>query len=320
MKAWQFRGAHQPLELNDVVEPTPAPTEVLIDIKAAGMCHSDVGFLENEHMVLPPSVVLPMTLGHEIAGVISELGSEVTGWTVGDRVAVVLPTETSDPTVPGLTRDGGYTYKITAPPAALARIPEGVSFEQAAAATDAGATGRNAMIGVGQIRPGMKVGVIGFGGLGQVGTRLAVLEGCEVFVAEIKEDLWPLAQAFGAKAVAKDIREFAEEGLDVVVDFAGFGTTTNAAIEAVRERGRVVQVGLGSTEATISTMQLTFKRVTLVGLLGGTYDDVVAVLDQMAQGHLDLAVTVVDFLQIPEALGRLSRGEVTGRIVAHVEG
>ena len=74
MKAWQFTGTHQPLQLNEVAEPEPAPDEVLIDVKACGLCHSDVGILEVENFPLPMRDRLPVTLGHEVVGVISRLG------------------------------------------------------------------------------------------------------------------------------------------------------------------------------------------------------------------------------------------------------
>ncbi len=142
MKAWQFTRAHQPLALVDVPEPTPRAGEVLIDIRAAGLCHSDVGLLNDDDSPLPPGASTPLTLGHEIAGVISELGQGVTGWAIGDRVGIA---NTNPLTVPGLARDGGYSFKLTAETETLVPIPKPVTFEQATVSTDAGMTAYHAV-------------------------------------------------------------------------------------------------------------------------------------------------------------------------------
>lgn len=312
MKAWQFTGTHQPLVLNDVPEPTAGPEEVLIDIKAAGLCHSDVSVLDVDDFPLPAKAHLPVTLGHEIAGVISAVGADVHGWKPGDRVAIGNIPDL----IPGIFRDGGYAARITSKAEFLLRIPDAVSFAQAAVGTDAGMTAHSGMIGAGRANKGDKVGVIGLGGLGQIGARVAVLAGCEVYVAEPKRDLWRLAAELGAVWAVSDIRDLARENLDLIVDYAGFGTTTAGAIEVIREGGRIVQVGMGVSEATISTHLVTMKGITLVGSLGGTLDDTRSVYELMADGMLQPVITTITFDKIPDGLRRLSEGTVVGRLVA----
>lgn len=312
MKAWQFTGTHQPLVLNDVPEPTAGPEEVLIDIKAAGLCHSDVSVLDVDDFPLPAKAHLPVTLGHEIAGVISAVGADVHGWKPGDRVAIGNIPDL----IPGIFRDGGYAARITSKAEFLLRIPNAVSFAQAAVGTDAGMTAHSGMIGIGRASKGDKVGVIGLGGLGQIGARVAVLAGCEVYVAEPKRDLWRLAAELGAVGAVSDIRDLARENLDLIVDYAGFGTTTAGAIEVIREGGRIVQVGMGVSEATISTHLVTMKGITLVGSLGGTLDDTRSVYELMADGMLQPVITTITFDKIPDGLRRLSEGTVVGRLVA----
>jgi propanol-preferring alcohol dehydrogenase len=312
VKAWQFTGTHKPLVLNDVPEPTAGPGEVLIDIKAAGLCHSDVSVLEVDDFPLPAKAHLPVTLGHEIAGVISAVGADVHSWKPGDRVAIGNIPDL----IPGIFRDGGYAARITSRAEFLLRIPDAVSFAQAAVGTDAGMTAHSGMIGVGRASEGDKVGVIGLGGLGQIGARIAVLAGCEVYVAEPKRDLWRLAAELGAVWAVSDIRDLARENLDLIVDYAGFGTTTAGAIEAIREGGRIVQVGMGVSEATISTHLVTMKGITLVGSLGGTLDDTRSVYELMAAGELRPVITTITFDKIADGLRRLSEGTVVGRLVA----
>lgn len=312
MKAWQFTGKHEPLALNDVPEPSAAPGEVVIDIKAAGLCHSDVSILHDEDFPTLPWT--PITIGHEVAGVISELGEGVTTWDVGDPVIIAnLPTQ-----VPGLHREGGYTAKVSARADVLVRIPDGLSFEHAAIATDAGATAHHAVAVNAQAGKGIRLGIIGLGGLGQIGARVGVLSGCEVYVAEIKRDLWPLAEQLGARRVVADVTDLADDGLDVIVDFAGAGTTTTGAIAAVRRDGRVVQIGMSTAEVTINLNALILKKVTLVGNVGGDLEDLESVCRLIASGDLTPLTSTIGFDEIPAGLERLAKGEVVGRLVARI--
>lgn len=314
VRAWQFTGTHEPLVLVDVPEPRQGPDEVLVDIKACGLCHSDVGVLEVDDFPFPARASLPVTLGHEVAGVISQVGANVDDWSVGDRVGIGNVGDA----IPGLMRDGGYTQMIASASDVLVRIPDDVSFEQAAFAMDAGMSAYGSVITVGHVSAGDKVGIIGLGGLGQIGARVAHLAGCEVHVAEIREELWPLAHELGATSTVKDVEELADQELNVIIDFAGVGTTTEGAIRAVADGGRVIQVGMTATEATIDTFQLIMKRVTLAGSLGGTLDDVRSVFDLIASGELNPRTTIIGFDEIPRGLERISKGEVVGRLVATV--
>jgi len=308
MKAWQFTTTHEPLREVELADPTPGAGQVVIDVKAAGICHSDVGIFEDEKwldMMTPP--IVP---GHESAGVIVATGEGVTDFEVGDRVAV-WPMEGH-----GYTQNGGFGEKVLAATDVLVRIPDNVSFELAAAATDAGMTSHGAVMGTGQVTAGDRVGIIGFGGLGQIGARVAVLNGAEVYVAEVNEEIWPRIIEAGAQAVAKDISEFADKDLSVIVDFAGFGATTAHALETVGFGGRVVQVGMGRLEATINTYPLITKRLQLLGNVGGTKEDIEGVLHWMSTGDLLPAVERTDFAGIPGGIKRLADGEVRGRLVA----
>lgn len=312
MKAWQFTNTHEPLVLADVTEPTAAPGGVVIDVKAAGLCHSDVGLMEDEGW-LALLAKQPITIGHEVAGVISEVGADVTEWKVGDRVGFCPTTEVG---APGYAFDGGFAPKAAIDQAALVRIPDSVSFTYGAAGTDAGMTSHHAVIVNGQVTKGTKLGIIGFGGLGQIGSRVGVLAGAEVYVAEVNEDVWQNARDAGVTDVKKSIADFADIGLDVIVDFAGFGTTTAQAIETVRPGGRVVQVGMGRLEATINTRVLITHNVTLVGSVGGTKADVQGVYDYLATGELNPTITEISFDDIPDGIDKLAKGQVVGRLVA----
>ena len=165
----------------------------------------------------------------------------------------------------------------------------------------------------------MKVGIIGLGGLGMTGARMAVLGGAEVYAAEINAEVHAAGLERGVKQVVNDVTELAPFGLDLIVDFAGFGTTTAGAIEAVRHGGRIVQVGVGRQEATINTYLLAMKDLDLVGSVGGTPADTVEVIKFIASGGLTIATRTIGFHDIPAGLEELARGVKGQRLVASID-
>jgi propanol-preferring alcohol dehydrogenase len=247
--------------------------------------------------------------------VVSAVGEGVTSLGVGDRVGV----PSGLPNANGYYRDGAYAEKTTAIATAVVRVPDGLDFVTAAAGTDAGNVAHHAVVTRGQVRSGEKVGIIGIGGVGQIGARIAVVLGCEVYAAELKEDVWPIAAGIGVVRCVKDIRELADVGLTTIIDFAGFGTTTNGALEAVADGGRVIQVGMGRLVFEFNANPLIFKQVDLTGSMGGGVEDLQAVYDLMGSGLLAPKVTTWDFARIPEGLDELRRGTVQGRIVVDMQ-
>ena len=316
MRGWQFERTHKPLELIEKPDPVAKPGYVVLDVKASGLCHSDVGALEDEKWMALMST--PLFIGHEYAGVITEVGEGVTKFKVGDKVGV-CPMPTKDGYGGGYGRDGGYATKSTAPEEALVPIPEGVTWAQAAAATDAGMTSHHAVVVTGGVTEGTKVGIIGIGGLGSIGARVAVLKGAEVYAATRSPAAQEEARKLGCKKVYTSILEAADDNLDVIVDFAGAGQTTSDAIEAIGVKGRVVLVGMAKLETTINTMPLITKEVTLVGSQGGDANDIAAVYGMMASGDLKPEIIEIEFEEIAEGLEKLHQGGVKGRMVAMMD-
>lgn len=286
MKAWVFHGTGKPLELTEVPDPEPGEGEVVVDIQATGLCHSDVAALDDPAWAANfPS--LPIVLGHEPAGVVSAVGPGVTNLVVGDRVGI----PSGPPNATGYWRDGAYAEKTVGIADTLVKIPEGLDFINAAAGTDAGNVAYHAVVTRGEVQAGEKVAIIGIGGLGQIAARIAVVRGAEVYAAEIKEDVWPLAESIGVVKSVSDITELADVDLDVILDFAGFGTTTAGAVEVIQPGGRVIQVGMGRLTAEINTNELITKQVDLKGSMGGGIEDLQGVYDLMASGELAPKIT-----------------------------
>jgi alcohol dehydrogenase, propanol-preferring len=309
VRAWLFTSTDTPLQLTELPDPEPGKHEVVVDVRASGLCHSDVSFMDGTITGLLGR--LPIVLGHEIVGEVSAVGAGVADLEPGARVAVPATTAS-----PGTATDGGFAERVLVRREHLVVLPDGTDFEQAAPASCAGKTSYQAIHTVGQVGPGMNVGVIGFGGLGSIATQIAVTAGADVYVAEINDTLRDAALEAGAAGFGPDIREFAERGLDVVVDFAGMGVTTASAIEAAREGGRVVQVGLAREHATISAQALTMKGLQLVGAANAGIPETVGILDLIAEGKVRTSVEVIGFDEIPQGLARLEAGKAQRRLVA----
>ncbi|WP_159078003.1 MULTISPECIES: zinc-binding dehydrogenase [unclassified Dietzia] len=310
MRAWQWTGTGNPLTLAVVPVPEPGPGEVLIRVRAAGMCHSDVGELdepswaENIHRC-------PITLGHEIAGEVVALGEGVHDVVVGTRCGV----HPLGATVPGYGRDGGYAAYHVAPAADLVPLPEGLSYELGALGTDAGMTSHQAVVGVAGVGPGDRVGIIGLGGLGQIGARIAVLLGAEVHAADPSADARRLGEHLGVTAVVADAAELAGAGLDSVIDFAGFATTAQAAVRAIRVGGTIVMIGMGAHTSELVTADVIHQKAVIRGSSGGTTSDIESVYRYLRAGDIAPVVEHLDFEQVPDGIDRLRDGRVTGRLV-----
>lgn len=312
MKAWQFTGTNEPLASVDIPEPEAAAGQVKIRMRAAGLCHSDVGLLTDEGW-LSMLAKTPITIGHENAGEIVSIGEGVTDFAVGDKVGVCPTTPAG---APGYSYDGGFAEYMVVDAQALVRMPEGLSFAQGAAATDAGMTSHAAVVSQGGVKQGDTVGIIGFGGLGQIGARIAHLLGATVYVAEVNENVWDLAKETGAVDVKKSIKDFEGVVFDVIVDFAGFGTTTAEAVDVIRRDGTVVLVGMGRLESTINTKSLILNQCNLKGSNGGSKEDIEGVYKLIATGELAPKITEIAFEEIADGIDRLQAGGVEGRLVA----
>ncbi|MEZ0338399.1 zinc-binding dehydrogenase [Mycobacterium sp. pV006] len=315
MKAYQFDTPAEGLVQVDLESPRPGPGEVLLDVHAAGLCHSDIHILHGTDGNWLRK--RPIVLGHEVAGVVHALGEGVVDVQIGDRVAVALishPIDTADALkAPGLGCDGGYAQQMVVSADVLVAVPDAVSMAQAAVATDSIATAYHAVVTEAEIGPGMRVAIIGLGGLGLNGVRVAALREATVYGVDIDPTTFDAARAQGASDCFTSITDVPRP-VDVIVDFAGMGTTTADAVARVKWGGRVVVVGLGSARAEISSHALVTRNIRLQGSLGASRDELEAVLALIADGSLTPGLEQVPFDSVPEALERLSQGKVSGRL------
>ena len=168
----------------------------------------------------------------------------------------------------GNNNDGGYATRVSVPAKQCVKLPDCISFVEGAASTDAGSTAYHALFTVGGAKEGMKIGIIGIGGLGHFAVQMAIIKGCEVYGSDISSAAIKLGEELGCKEVYKSVLEMKKVECDIIGDFAGFGTTTADAVIAVKQKGKVVVVGMGKSFSTINTAIMIMKEVTVVGSKG----------------------------------------------------
>ncbi|KAJ3958546.1 hypothetical protein N0V92_004875 [Colletotrichum tropicale] len=319
MKAFRFHGADAGLRLETVPVPTPGPSHALIQVKAAGLCHSDTHVLHGGGAAWMSA--LPVTLGHEVAGVIISFGDDTppsSHFMVGDRVAVACvghPIEERNfQEALGVGCDGGYAEYAVAPLKNLVKIPNSVDFASAAVATDSIATAYHAVITEGAVNDRSTVAVIGLGGLGLNGVAIAALRGARVFGVDINTSKFDQARSLGAIDCSTSLAQFSEEKFDVILDFAGAQETVEAAVSTVRPGGCVVLVGLASKKIQITTTAIVTQNISLKGSTSASIPEFREVLELLASGRLKPHLDELPFEDVPKGLKMLGNGQVSGRL------
>src|ERR1700739_2377569 len=289
-KAVQIRSAGAPLELADVETVPPGRGEVRITVSACGVCGTDLHFANGGF----PGMSWPLTLGHEIAGTIAELGEGVEKFAVGDRVAVgwfggccyhcdqcrkgqFIHCENGK--IPSYQYPGGYAESVTVPVSALARIPEELSDAEAAPMGCAGVTTYNALRHTKAV-PGDRVAILGVGGLGHLGVQFARAMGFETIAiargSGREEDARKLGAHHHIDATAGDPAEALKAlgGVAVVLATAGNSPAMAATVGGISPQGELVTVGVTPEPLPIRPIQLITPGVSIVGHPSGTAKDV----------------------------------------------
>ena len=308
------------LEVVEVPTPEPGPGQVRIAVKAAGVCLSDVRLVQGllTPMYLDGDVV---TLGHEVAGVIDGLGPGVTGWAEGQRVTLQAgELAAAQVLTRGVDYDGGWAEYALANVATLVRIPDSLSFEQAAIIPDAVSTPWGAITGTGGVRPGEAAGVWGIGGLGAHAVQVLRMIGAAPIIAV---DPIPAAReralAYGADLAVDagdlDLPERVRSatggrGLAAAFDFVGLEAVRSQAIQCLGLGGRLVLVGLGPEPMTVANPTLiSFMGQQIRGHYGSGPDDLAVLVGLVGHGRLDFAKSISDVLPLSRAAEAVDRLE-----------
>ncbi|HET7618412.1 MAG TPA: NAD(P)-dependent alcohol dehydrogenase [Vicinamibacterales bacterium] len=339
MKAARLHEYGHALVIDDVPTPSPGAGQVLVKIEGAGFCHSDIHVIDGEIRILPR---MPLTLGHENAGVVAALGSGVTSVRVGDPVAIfggwgcglcdycVTGHEQlcESPQWAGLSvYDGGYAEYMLVPHERYLVTLTTLSTKDAAPLTDAALTPYRAIKkALPFLEPDHEALVIGLGGLGQYGFKLLkVLAGCPVIVVDVDERKLALARELGAvhalngkdPDVAAKIRDLTRgHGVSASFDFVGSDATLALAVGATRALGKVSQIGLAGGAARMQVLQNTRFEVQFEATLWGTIKELREVIGLAERGQLtSIPIEPAPLDRINDVYARLKRGEIQGRAV-----
>lgn len=330
------------LEQVEVPTPTAGPGEVLLRVGAVGACHSDLHILDAPAGLFP----VPMTLGHEIAGTVDQLGSGVTGWSTGDQAAVygiigcgrcracLRGAENACRVVPvggiGLSRDGGLAEHVVVPASRLLHVGE-LDLTQAAPLTDAGLTPYHAVeLARDRLRPGTSCVVIGIGGLGHMALQILVATtAVRIIAVDTSVAALDLASRLGAHDVVQAGPDSVDriralvgpppDGADVVLDFVGADPTVTTARQVVATGGQVLLVGLAGGTLPVRPVADEPPTVPLETAVEvpfwGTRAELQEVIALARSGQLQADVQTFPLTEAPEAYEMLRRGEIHGRAV-----
>ncbi len=312
MRALRLEQIGQPLVLRDHPTPTPGAGEVLVRVRAAGICHSDAHYRAGRSASLRP----PLTPGHEVAGEVVQLGAGVSSHAVGERVCLHYLVTCGNCArcadgeeqycevgkMIGHHRDGGYAEFIAVPARNAVHLPGAISFAHGAAMMCSSSTSLHALRR-GRLAPGETVAVIGIGGLGISAVQLArALGASAVFAVDLDAAKLRTAQRFGATpinasegdAVARLRERTTGRGVDVVLEVVGTPVTMRQALQMCAVHGRAVIAGLSRTPMELdSYRELLGPETELIGSNDHLLGEIGELLEFAVRGELDLSEVVV---------------------------
>jgi NADPH:quinone reductase-like Zn-dependent oxidoreductase len=343
MKAVQLiaHGAPGQLQYRDVPDPVPGPDEAVVRVRACGLNRLDLWFEEGN---LPIPLPLPRIPGCELAGEILALGSGVSNWRAGDRVAVqsnlfcgrcefCARGEESlclNGQLLGIQRDGGFAESVAVPASALVRLPEQVDFATAAALTLAGSTAMHMLTCRAQVRPGDWVlAIAGASGVGSAAIQIARELGARVISTGSTEAKRRLASGLGVEHVVDTsqadwpaaVRQITQKrGVDLVVEHVG-GEVLRQCFTCLARGGTIVTCGAtAGREVPLTLWPFFVKEQKLVGSYGRNRKDIIATLDWAARGKIKPVIDKVYPLpETREAYAALRRRSVLGKAVIEMQ-
>ena len=311
MKSVRMIEPGKPLELQEIPIPSIGEKDILVRVRAAGICHSDAHYRAGRSSM----GIMPITLGHEVAGEVEWIGPQVTTLKAGERVSLHYNISCGDcyycesgndqfcDTVKMLGHhiDGGYAEYVAVPARNAIPLPDEIPFEEGATLMCASATALHALY-KGRVKAGETVAVFGVGGLGLSAIQLAkALGAVKVFAVDIKQDKLELASEYDAIPIdagrveaVEEIRKLTKgKGVDVALEMIGLRKTMEQAIDSVAYLGRAVMVGLNQQPIEINTyMQILGREAEIIGSNDHLLGELPMLMDMARQKILDTSHVV----------------------------
>ena len=327
------------LELQEIDVPDLGPQDILVRVMAAGICHSDAHYRAGVSSAGP----LPLTLGHEVAGIVEQTGDAVPHWRKGDRVCLNYLVTCGEcdhcrggheqfcasGAMIGKHRDGGYAEMIRIPARNAHALPESISFAEGAVMMCSSSTSFHALRKA-RLAAGETVAVFGVGGLGMSAIQLARAMGAsQVFAVDIRTHKLDVAERLGAIPVqagrsdpVAEIRRLTKgRGVDVALELVGLPLTMRQAVGCLAALGRAAFVGISDRSMEFAPYpEFMGREAEVVGVSDHLADEIPSLIEHVERGTLDLSQIVtrtvpLDAAAVNDALDRLDAFESEVRTV-----
>ncbi|KAB3523546.1 alcohol dehydrogenase catalytic domain-containing protein [Corynebacterium sp. zg254] len=327
-----------PFQIAEIERRDPREDDIVIDIKAAGICHSDIHTIRNEW----GEAHFPLTVGHEIAGVVEAVGNKVTKFKVGDRVGVgcmvnscgeceqCLNDQEQDclegnvgtynaEDVDGTITQGGYAQKVVVNERFVCTIPDSLSFDEAAPLLCAGITTYSPLARW-NVQKGQKVAVVGLGGLGHMGVQIAAAKGADVTVIsrskrKEKEALELGAQRVLASGEEEDFFKNHRGEFDLILSTISATYSLNDYLKLLKPHGIMSVVGLPPEQLKVGMGNLIIGGKVLTGNNIGGIKETQEMLDFCGEHGLGAVIEKISVHEVDEAYDRVVAGDVKFRVV-----
>ena len=349
MRSARIVAPNKPLEIYESETPIPQNHQILVKVKAVGICHSDLHLWEGGYdlgdgqfmKVTDRGVKYPVTPGHEIVGSVTHMGDDVQGFSVGDSVLVypwlgcgncpacdVGNENLCDaPRSLGVFQDGGYSDHIIVPHYRYLAKISGIDLESAASLACSGLTAYSAVKKANSNSPEFLV-IIGAGGLGLMGVQIAkAITQAKVVCVDLDDEKLNTAKSMGADFVVntgatdsdpvqKIISICNGKGADSVIDFVNAPPTAKTGISVLRKRGNLVLVGLFGGALELSLVTIPLKAITIQGAYTGNYAEMVELVELAKKGAINPMISKHYALNdANSALEDLKNRKIIGRAV-----
>lgn len=341
MKAAVLTAFQAPLAIEDVPVPEPQAEEILIEIHACGVCHSDLHIVDGDLPGFRAATRERVIPGHEVIGRVIRRGSSATAFKVGDRVGVPWLFRAcgtceqclegyenlchKGAAVTGMTVNGGYAQYMCAHADYVVRIPEELRDEDAAPLLCAGVTSYRALKKA-HVVAGQRVAVFGVGGLGHLAIQLARALGAEVFALDVSAEKLEFARDLGAEHAfdatdPESIKALRKRGgMHAAVITSAAQAAYAAGLKVLRPNGTLCVVGLPAEPIKFQALALVSSEAHIVGSAVGTREDLRVVLDLAARGEVRCRVQVHPLAKINEVFEAMRKGTIQGRVVLDPRG
>ncbi|MBV9175521.1 MAG: alcohol dehydrogenase catalytic domain-containing protein [Nitrososphaeraceae archaeon] len=346
MQAARIVKVKEPLEIEQLETPKPKGSQVLVKIESSGACHSDVHVWEGYYegiggqplKTTDRGVKYPLTPGHEIAGIVEDLGEQVEGFSKNEKVLVypwigegmcpacrVGEENLCDkPRSLGIYTDGGYADHVLVPNYRyLVKIGDEMDTDTSAPLSCAGLTAYGAVKNA-NLKPNDNVIIVGAGGLGLMAIQLAkAVTGARIIAIDLDDKKLEIAKKNGADIIinskkedpVKGVMELTDNlGADAVIDFVNASKTVETDMQSLRRRARLVLVGLFGGELKLSLVTMPTRAYKIIGSYTGSLNDLIELVS-LAKREVIKPVVSERFKldQATEALTKLKDGKITGR-------